>query len=139
VPRCPTLRYTRVDVGLSPSDIVKSTKLALSGGFPVDIGFTVYNFGSNKGEFYYPGSGDPVLGGHSVLIVGYDDARKITNPSSKKSTTGAFKIRNSWGPGWGEAGYGWLPYEYVLKGQADDFWTLQDAEFVDSDAFGFNR
>jgi len=29
-------------------------------------------------------------------------------------------IRNSWNTGWRDAGYGWLPYEYVLKGLAED-------------------
>jgi C1A family cysteine protease len=33
-------------------------------------------------------------------------------------------IRNSWGTGWGIAGYGWLPYDYVLKGLATDWWSL---------------
>ncbi|HEY8514500.1 MAG TPA: C1 family peptidase [Candidatus Binatia bacterium] len=35
---------------------------------------------------------------HGVAIVGYDDAR------------GALKIQNSFGPGWGEAGYMWMSY-----------------------------
>jgi C1A family cysteine protease len=131
-------KYSRLDVGLSPADIVKSAKLAIAGGFPVNIGFTVYNFGNN-GEFYYPGPNDPVLGGHAIVLVYYDDSKVIKNPNTGKTTTGAFKLRNSWGPGWGQNGYGWLPYQYVLSAQADDFWTLQDADFVDSDAFGFNR
>jgi len=28
------------------------------------------------------------------------------------------------GRGVGEKGYGWLPYEYVLEGLADDWWSL---------------
>jgi C1A family cysteine protease len=38
--------------------------------------------------------------GHSMVAVGYDDAKN------------AFLIRNSWGPSWGNKGYGWFGYEY---------------------------
>ncbi len=36
---------------------------------------------------------------------------------------------------YGEGGYGWLPYSYVQSGLAYDFWSLVQAEFVDSDLF----
>jgi hypothetical protein len=36
--------------------------------------------------------------GHSVAIVGYDDTRA------------AFKLRNSWGKGYGDNGYAWISY-----------------------------
>ncbi|MDD5319378.1 MAG: hypothetical protein PHD43_01965 [Methylococcales bacterium] len=36
----------------------------------------------------------------------------------------------------GDKGYGWLPYEYVLQGQADDWWTLLKHEYVDTKQFG---
>ena len=75
-------------------------------------------------------------GGHAVDAVGYDDKMKIknTNPGAKE-TVGALLIRNSWGTGWGSGGYGWLPYEYVMKGLAVDWWSLLKNEWVDTGIF----
>jgi len=30
---------------------------------------------------------------------------------------------------------GWLPYEYVLKGMAEDFWTILKKEWIDTGSF----
>lgn len=121
-----SLRYYRLDTpGLSPKDLVTRVKRFIAGGLPSMFGFTVYNFGNSQGEFLYPGPGDSVQGGHAVVAVGYDDGRTIGNE------TGALRIRNSWGTGWGDGGYGWLPYRYVEDGLAVDFWSLFKSEYVD--------
>ena len=60
-----------------------------------------------------PAAGEKVLGGHAVLVVGYDDS------------TQRFRVRNSWGPDWGQKGYFTMPYAYLLDRRlSQDFWTV---------------
>lgn len=123
-----------------PGDkIVKSIKKYLAAGIPSMCG--LYMFGSLEecdvpGGIPFPGSYENAEWGHAVALVGYDDEMKITNTQSNETTTGAFIIRNSWGPGWGEDGYGYLPYKYIEKKFAQDFWSLLSMEWVDTDVFG---
>lgn len=64
---------------------------------------------ANTGIVPMPCVGEKLMGGHAVLVVGYDDAK------------GMFIVRNSWGAAWGDQGYFYLPYgywEYI-----SDAWT----------------
>jgi C1A family cysteine protease len=125
-----SIKYYRLDtVNLAPDQLLARIKNFLAAGFPSMFGFTVYNFGNEKGEFEFPGPNDRVQGGHAIVAVGYDDNRKIGKDK------GALKIRNSWGTAWGEGGYGWLPYAYVEAGLADDFWSLLRAAYVPTGQF----
>ena len=83
------------------------------------FGFTVYSeFESQQvaasGIVPMPSPADQVVGGHAVVLVGYNDA------------VDRFRVRNSWGTGWAQAGYFEMPYLYVTSASlARDFWVLQ--------------
>jgi C1A family cysteine protease len=93
---------------------------ALAAGFPVVVGFLVYSsFMSraviNTGVMPYPNvNKEAFLGGHAVLLVGYD------------SSTGRFIARNSWGSGWGDRGYFYMPYNVISNtSMSSDFWVIK--------------
>lgn len=100
-------------------------KSCLSAGFPIIIGFTVYDgFESEQvaqdGIVNLPTAQEQVQGGHAVLIVGYDD------------NTQRFIVRNSWGISWGmgltkrNRGNFTIPYSYFTDANlADDAWTIR--------------
>lgn len=93
-------------------------KTALALGMPVAFGIAVYTSFESEvvartGVAQMPSPEDKSLGGHAILLVGYDD------------TTRRFTLRNSWGSEWGDGGYFTLPYEYVLNPDlACDFWVI---------------
>ena len=135
------IRYYRLDTaGLALAALLQKIKASLQAWLPSMFGFTVYRSytqAGTTGKIPFPCPGESVVGGHAIVAVGYDDAMKITNTRpGGAATTGALLIRNSWGTGWGSAGYGWLPYEYVLRGQATDWWSLMSAKWVETGAFG---
>ncbi|MEN8202741.1 MAG: C1 family peptidase [Bacteroidota bacterium] len=135
------LQYYRLDKpGITGENLLKKIKQHLAYGIPLMFGFTVFNSigqARNTAEIPYPCPGDRIAGGHAVMAVGYNDKRVIKNSNCNTAKTkGALLIRNSWGSGWGDGGYGWLPYDYVLKGLAKDWWSLLKSEWVDLGIFG---
>jgi C1A family cysteine protease len=122
-------------------DVLTSVKTYLKAGIPSMFGFWGYpssSSGDVKGAFPVPDPGEPSQWGHAVVTVGYDDTLEIRNTMySAIRSKGALLIRNSWGPSWGNAGYGWIPYDYVLKKLAMDFWSLIRMGWVDTGQFRF--
>lgn len=107
------LKYDSVQQNV---DVIRAV---LTGNRPVVFGFTVYeSFESDavaqSGIVPMPGTDEGVEGGHCTVIAGHDDA------------TQRFLVANSWGVGWGMAGYFTIPYDYLANPDlADDFWQVE--------------
>jgi C1A family cysteine protease len=56
---------------------------------------------------------EPFVGGHAIMAIGYDEAKKHVI------------FRNSYGPTWGDKGYGYLPYAYFKKELVGDAWEAE--------------
>ena len=53
-------------------------------------------------------------GYHAMTVVGYNDSIWVDingNGMVDSGEKGAFRIANSWGTGWGEAGFAWMSYD----------------------------
>jgi C1A family cysteine protease len=91
-------------------------KSVISQGNTVVFGFSVYeSFETQEvartGKMVMPSKTEKLLGGHAVLMVGY--------------TKDAYIVRNSWGSGWGDHGYFYMPKDYPINSDlADDFWVI---------------
>lgn len=110
--------YYRIDrAGRTRQNVLEVIKRLLTHEIPVVFGFVVYSYGDNDGFFPLPEPGQRPLGGHAIVAVGYDDEKD------------ALRIRNSWGTGWGDRGYGWLPYGYILEGLSSDFWCIYHQQY----------
>ena len=93
---------------------------ALTNGYPVIMGFIVYtSFMSanvaKTGNMPYPNTKrEKSLGGHAVLLVGYNKTKKV------------FIARNSWGTNWGDGGYFYMPFNVVTNtSMSSDYWIIK--------------
>ena len=73
-------------------------------GTQIDQAFMDYK----KGTLGVPTG--PSLGGHAMVVVGFDSAR-------------GFIVKNSWGEDWGEDGFGYFAPEYLSWGKTWDIWV----------------
>lgn len=66
------------------------------------------------GDVLMPQPGEQTIGGHAILITGYSMRDKM------------FEFCNSYGPGWGNQGWGRIPFAYLLDPNlSSDFWTAR--------------
>lgn len=124
---------------INRKDVLGSVKRFLAAGVPSMFGF--YGFPSfeksgEPGNIPLPCGGEKATWGHAMVAVGFDDEKEVENKACSEKTKGALLVRNSWGRQWGDDGYGWLPYEYVLQGLALDFWSILSMEMVETKQFG---
>lgn len=96
-------RYVRLG---EKQDLLNDVKDQLANSHPViasaisDVNYLSGGYQPNRPNPYLwqtIGSFNPQMG-HAILIVGYDDSRS------------AFKFVNSYGPSWGNSGFGWISY-----------------------------
>lgn len=114
------LTYQRI---MRPQDDGLSHMLmCLNEGFPFVTGFTLYeSFEAEAviktGIIPMPGMDERALGGHAVVVVGYNIDKEW------------FICRNSWGEEWGDKGYCYMPFAYLESPDlASDQWTIRSVE-----------
>ncbi|QJY47470.1 C1 family peptidase [Pseudonocardia broussonetiae] len=117
------------DVQLVPTDL-DEWRGALAEGYPIIFGISLYDsFYKQRrpGLVPMPTQQESQLerhGGHAMLCVGYSDADEV------------FIVRNSWGAEWGDQGYCYMPYGYLMDPRQNDgdSWIIRQVEVVDEEA-----
>ncbi len=103
-----TLAFNRLDITGMKTCLVEGRTIAFA--VPVFESWYRSPAMARWGKITLPLTGEPVLDGHAMTLVGYQD-----DPNTPGG--GYFLVRNSWQPwAWDGAwapGYGYLPYEYI--------------------------
>jgi len=99
---------------------LNSLKTCIYEGYPISYGMTLFESFENEytastGIVQIPNKySEQQVGGHALSIVGYDDENQW------------FIIANSWSNQWGNNGFCYIPYQYILDPElANDFWTVR--------------
>lgn len=111
--RAPTHYYRIFDEG---HDRLRLIKMAIAEGHPVVFGTKItreFVKSPPKGPIAPPKPGDEIVGGHAMVIVGYD--------------SDGFLILNSWGPNWGSGGFATLAPEYITWERTKSLWVVAKA------------
>jgi C1A family cysteine protease len=84
---------------------------ALNSMYPIVAGIIVYSSFNQitleNSILQMPIDTERELGAHAILLVGYDLSRRL------------ILARNSFGPKWGDHGYFWIPFDYVMQDLTD--------------------
>jgi C1A family cysteine protease len=114
------LTYQRIQ--RPAADATRDMQTCLAEGYPFVSGISVYESfespdTSKTGVIPMPTPGERVLGGHAILVIGYDAAKQW------------FICRNSWGASWGDKGYFYLPFAYLSsRNLSSDMWVIKTVE-----------
>ena len=101
-------------VSAEPLDVdVPTIAWELACGHPVVVGISVTEAWETLVGGTLPEPEGASIGGHAVLLTGYSLER------------GAFWMRNSWGEGFGEGGYAWLPFSWLSLPWCDESHALR--------------
>jgi len=103
-----------------PDGGLADIKAAVADKKPVVFGFVVYQTFMNQetqqtGNMVMPQpqQGEQPIGGHAVMVAGYDDKRQV------------LIMRNSWDTTWGDKGYFYMPYAFAQNTDwVQDVWTV---------------
>lgn len=102
--------YRITEVGDNRLDAIRR---AIAAEHPVVFGTKVaQSFMSDSGgsRINRPSSSDPIVGGHSMCAVGYQND--------------LFRVANSWGTGWRDRGFAWLHESYMSWEYTGDLWVI---------------
>ena len=101
-------------------------KSVLAEGYPIIFAAVIYDsfYNPRKGFISMPKSNETDGGGHAMCCVGYSDPDQC------------FIVRNSWGHQWGDGGYCYIPYEYMMNPNlnCNDSWVIYDVNPISSQA-----
>jgi C1A family cysteine protease len=99
--RVEALQHKITSHGVIDASAVKAT---IAQGRPVLLAIKVYQSFETPidGKIPMPDpSKEQLLGGHELVIVGYDDSQST------------YTVLNSWGTSWGDGGFCYVPYDYI--------------------------
>lgn len=104
------IAYHRItEVGAARIDAIKR---AIANGFPVVGGLQVTQaFEDQTGLAPLPVGFGESLGGHAIMFGEYNVL--------------GVKFQNSWDDLWGDAGWGYLAWEWMTLGSTDDLWVIE--------------
>lgn len=95
--------------GYARVNTIEGLKRSLFKNGPCYIAMPVYH---GEWDFWRPRFGEKMLGGHALVVVGYNKQ--------------GFWLRNSWGTGWCDKGHTFYPYKDW--GSHWEIWTMIDAD-----------
>jgi hypothetical protein len=116
------------DVSVVPTEL-DAWRRCLADGYPIIFGLQLYHSFDNhrrRGLVPVPTRREASRedhGGHAMLCVGYSDRDQV------------FIVRNSWGSDWGDSGYCYIPYRYIINDKYNDgdTWVIRQIEALEDD------